>query len=344
MRAISTAIFSLLLTFTLITGVNTLSFAMGSKPPAPKDYCETEYPIMLVPGVSGFKTLIGFVDYWWQIPTNLRRSGATVRCVSLSACIGTEERGEQLLMQVEEFLAETGKDKVHLIGHSHGTTTSRYVACVRPDLVASVTAIAGPHRIMPTAKEFDDFTDLQKNVIAFGMDLFGEMFNILGNTNWPQNSKAMIADFSEEGTNSFNQKYPYGVPTENDAMEGDYYSNIPMVDESGEEKEYFVRFYSWTGAAGGGTNELDPVDFFFIAFGEYTDSLWTEEYKEMAGEIAHDSMVPVWSARFGKVIREDYHWNHLDESNMMFGLISPFASNPISVLRQHANRLQKDEK
>ncbi len=62
----------------------------------------------------------------------------------------------------------------------------------------------------------------------------------------------------------------------------------------------------------------------------------------LGGDIDHDGGVPVYSASFGKIIRNDYYWNHLDEINMMFGLISPFASNPVSVLRQHANRLQKD--
>ena len=57
-----------------------------------------------------------------------------------------EARGEQLIDQVETIVAITGKPKVNLIGHSHGGLDVRYVAAVRPDLVASVTAVAGPHK------------------------------------------------------------------------------------------------------------------------------------------------------------------------------------------------------
>jgi triacylglycerol lipase len=318
-----------------------LCFITACMPQVQKDYCKTEHPIMLVPGVSGFSTLIGFVDYWWRIPQNLRKGGATVRCASLSAVIGTEERGEQLLAQVEEFLAETDEEKVHLIGHSHGAPTSRYVANVRPDLVASVTTIGGVNRVVPHITSFDDLSNFQKKIIYTALDLFGEMFNVLGGTDWPQDGQGMIDSLNEEGMADFNSKYPYGLPKEDNSPEGDYYFYI----EDGDGQKHLVRFYSWTGIARGGTNILDLVDPFFTIYGKYTDSCILGDFEERAGEIAyeHDSLVPVWSARFGKVIREDYEWNHLDESNMMFGLIASFASNPVAVFRQHANRLQHDE-
>jgi len=40
------------------------------------------------------------------------------------------------------------------------------------------------------------------------------------------------------------------------------------------------------------------------------------------------------------VLRDDYGWNHLDEVNQLFGLRGLFASDPASVLRAQANRLQ----
>ncbi len=94
----------------MLTTMTTAVYAMGRMPPQqePRDYCETENPIMLVPGASGFNTLIGFVDYWWQIPKNLERDGAVVRASSLSAIIDPRTRGEQLIPQIEDFLAETG--------------------------------------------------------------------------------------------------------------------------------------------------------------------------------------------------------------------------------------------
>ncbi|MFW1886737.1 triacylglycerol lipase, partial [Acinetobacter nosocomialis] len=44
--------------------------------------------------------------------------------------------------------------------------------------------------------------------------------------------------------------------------------------------------------------------------------------------------------KFGKTIRDDYNWNHLDEVNQVLGISSIFAADPVSVYRQHANRLK----
>ncbi len=308
----------------------------------PKDYCETEHPIMLVPGVSGFSTLVGFMDYWWQIPRNLRNSGAVVRCASISAVNGPDVRGEQLIDQVEEFLAETGKDRVHLIGHSHGSPTARYVAHVRPDLVASVSSIAGGNRPLPFPDDsLDVLTEYQKNLLFTAFSLFGEMINVLGGTDWAQDGQALIYSSMGKDILQFNTRYPHGLPKTDSDPEGDYYAYVPGDDGT----RHFMRFYSWTGAAPGLTNPLDPFDPFAFVFGKLMDSYVTDEFEEKAGDLAHehDGMIMVWSARFGKVIREDYYWNHTDGSNMMFGLTSPFASNPIAVFRQHINRLQADE-
>ena len=106
---------------------------------------QTKYPIVLVHGLFGFDSLFG-VDYWYGIPSALQRSGARVFVAQVSAANSTEVRGEQLLAQVKNILAITGAAKVNLVGHSHGGPTVRYVAGVAPQLVASVTSVAGPHK------------------------------------------------------------------------------------------------------------------------------------------------------------------------------------------------------
>jgi triacylglycerol esterase/lipase EstA (alpha/beta hydrolase family) len=75
----------------------------------------------------------------------LRRGGATVIAVQVSPLSSTEVRGEQLLARIDEILRETGAARVNLFGHSQGSLTARYAAAKRPDLVASVTSVAGPN-------------------------------------------------------------------------------------------------------------------------------------------------------------------------------------------------------
>jgi len=40
------------------------------------------------------------------------------------------------------------------------------------------------------------------------------------------------------------------------------------------------------------------------------------------------------------VIRDDYAMNHLDEVNQTIGLTNLFETNPVTIYRQHANRLK----
>ena len=108
-------------------------------------YTKTKYPIVLTHGMLGFDSILG-VDYWYGIPSSLRSDGASVYITEVSQLNTSELRGEELLDQVEEIAAISGKGKVNLIGHSHGGPTVRYVAAIRPDLVASVTSVGAPHK------------------------------------------------------------------------------------------------------------------------------------------------------------------------------------------------------
>src|ERR1035437_7449878 len=108
-------------------------------------YTQTKYPLVFVHGLFGFDN-IGPFGYWYGIPSALTSDGAKVYITSVSAANSTEVRGEQLLTQVKQIIAATGAAKVNLIGHSHGGPTARYVASVRPDLVASVTSVGGVNK------------------------------------------------------------------------------------------------------------------------------------------------------------------------------------------------------
>ena len=62
-------------------------------------YTKTKYPIVLTHGMLGFDSLLG-VDYWYGIPSALRKDGATVYVTEVSQLDTSEARGEQLLEQV----------------------------------------------------------------------------------------------------------------------------------------------------------------------------------------------------------------------------------------------------
>ena len=55
---------------------------------------------------------------------------------------------------------------------------------------------------------------------------------------------------------------------------------------------------------------------------------------------ANDGLVGRCSSHLGKVIRDNYRMNHLDEVNQVFGLTSLFETDPVTVYRQQANRLK----
>jgi len=88
-----------------------------------------------------------------------------------------------------------------------------------------------------------------------------------------------------------------------------------------------VRYYSWGGTSVL-TNVLDASDAMMGAGALFFG--WEQ----------NDGLVGQCSSHLGVVLRDNYGWNHLDEVNQIFGLRGLFASNPVSVIRAHANRLK----
>lgn len=278
-------------------------------------YTQTRYPIVLTHGMLGFDSMLG-IDYWYGIPHALRRDGAQVFVTEVSQLNTTELRGEELLQQVEEIIAISGKSKVNLIGHSHGGPTVRYVAAVRPDLVASVTSVGAPHK-------GSDVADLIRKVpegsageaiLAGLVNGMGSLIHFLSGSRStePQNALGTLESLNSEGAARFNAKYPQGLPT--------------TVCGEGAYKVNGVRYYSWSGTSPL-TNPLDASDALMGA-------------GSLAFSTANDGLVGRCSSHLGMVIRDNYRMNHLDEVNQVFGLTSLFETDPLTVYRQHANRLK----
>ena len=279
-------------------------------------YTETKYPIVLAHGLFGFDN-IGPVEYWYGIPSALRSDGAKVYATQVSAANSTEVRGEQLLTQVKQIIAVTGTGKVNLIGHSHGGPTARYVASVRPDLVASVTTVGGVNRGSKVADLLLGIApdgSLSNAVVVSITNGLASIINFLsGGKGLTQDSLAAAKSLSTAGSLKFNASHPEGVPT-SACGEGAYQVNG-------------VSYFSWSGAKAY-TNVLDPID----------PALALTSLAFMGAK--NDGLVASCSAHLGKVIRDDYAMNHLDEVNQTVGLVNIFETNPVTLYRQHANRLK----
>lgn len=295
-----------------------LALAVTAPRPAaawPWDHTQTKYPIVLAHGLGGFDELFGVYDYWYGIPFALTSGGARVFVTTVSQLNSTEARGEQLLAQVQQIVALTGKPKVNLIGHSHGGLDVRYVAAVRPDLVASVTSVGSPHK----GADLADFLranvqngSFTETVVAYFANALGTVLGLLTGHANPQDGIAALDSLTTAGLASFNARYPRGVPT--------------TACGEGAASVGGVRYYSWSGT-GILTNALDVSDAAMALTSLFYDQ-------------ANDGLVDRCSSHLGDVIRDDYFHNHLDEVNQVLGLVSIFESNPTTLFRNHANRLK----
>ena len=295
---------------TLGLSVSGATFASGGA----SEYAKTEYPIVLVHGFMGMDTAAGIIDYWYGIPEALEKDGADVHVVLVSAANTPEARGEQLIDQIEDILAETGAQKVNLIGHSHGSPTSRYAAAIIPDKVASVTGVAGVNN----GVEFADAIaageqDLISGILPFLADA---MSFVSGNDN-PNDMAAALASMTTAEMNTFNAAYSAGTISPGSCGEGEYTVNG-------------INYNSWSGRSdqlGHQTDLIDPTDLLFA----YTGSLYHRD---------NDGLVATCTSHLGKVIRDDYFLNHLDTVNGLVGMTNDLTTDPVGIFVSHANRLK----
>jgi triacylglycerol lipase len=280
-------------------------------------YTKTKYPIVLCHGMAGFDSLFGVYDYFYGIESSLTSGGAKVFVTHVPSFGATEARGEALLDQIEDIVAVSGAGKVNLVGHSHGGLDVRYVAAMRPDLVASVTTVGSPHK----GAELADFLRGNLKDGGFGEAVLGTFANSLGTLlgllsghTSPQDSVTALESLTTQGMAAYNAKFPAGLPT--------------SACGSGPASKDGVKFYSWSGHSTL-TNLLDVSDAPL--------ALSALVYKN-----DNDGLVGTCSSHFGTVIRDDYAMNHLDEVNQILGIVSLFGTNPKTAFRNHANRLKNE--
>lgn len=277
----------------------------------------TKYPIVLVHGVSGFDRVLGFVEYFHDIPDELREGNARVYVPNITAWHDAYRRGEQLHSYiVNHVLPHSGASKVNLIGHSLGGPTIRYVAGVNPDIVASVTTVNGTN----FGSGFADWGMRNFPEGSWGNGVLADLLNLLGNVTdalsgnpqYEQDALESVKFMTSSGADQFNKQFKAGKPS--------------SWCGEGASKVNGVRYFSW-GSTGYYTNVLDVSDTFMALTGSlgFSDS-------------NNDGLVHRCSQHWGDVIKSNYHLNHLDATNLLFGMTG--WTDPRDIYENHAERLR----
>ncbi len=276
-------------------------------------YTATRHPLVLVHGLFGFHS-IGSLDYFHGIADALREGGATVYAPAVSAANLSEVRGEQLLFELRALKAAYGHEKFHLIGHSHGGPTARYVAAVAPELVASVTTIGSPHTGSKTADGMKDLSQRSSVPAWLANTVSGAVSWLAGAPGLPQDALGALASLDSAGAAVFNRRFPQAMPF------------TPCGE--GAAVVNGVHYFSMGGTRVA-TNALDASDAVL--------SITSRDF----GDEPNDGLVGRCSSHWGMVLRDDYEWNHLDQVNQLLALRAPLSPDPLAVYRLHANRLRR---
>ncbi len=172
------------------------------------------YPIVLAHGFSGWKDIQALnIPYFYGVVEALNAAGETqVFTTQVDPYGATEVRGNELAPQIDQILAQTGKDKVNIIAHSQGGLDARYIISTLGygDRVASLTTISTPHRgtrvVDALLKNVPDWTDSLINAAA---DLLGtSVFDIESNSDMRASLETLSEHYVQTVFNPANPNDP----------------------------------------------------------------------------------------------------------------------------------------
>lgn len=276
-----------------------------------------KYPILLIHGLFGFEKIAGY-PYFYKIAEKLEQQGAIVFAPAVSAANTTEQRGRQLILQIEQILANTQANKVNLIGHSHGALTARYAAAHQPHLIASVTSVNG-------VNHGSEIADLLLNAMQnkLSMTITNQLikgllrFTSLLSTqpHLPQDFAGALGCLSTAGVSLFNQQYPQGLPH-------------TWGGEGAELASNGVYYYSWSGIL----NNLPLKASNKLSILHLASRYFTRERHQ------NDGLVGRFSSHLGKVIRSDYPMDHAAAINQLAGHCNT-SIDPVQLYSEHLQRL-----
>ena len=276
------------------------------------------YPIVLAHGFFGFEDFAGieFITYFYRVKSHLAAEGETlVFTPAVDPFAGSDERGLQLLAEVERIVHDTGYAQVNIIGHSQGGLDARVVAALRPDLVASVTTIATPHAGTPVADALVGITDyprLADLLDAFVRLIGAPIYSALGADT---SVTAALRQLSSVGMDEFNAMYPPDpdMPYFSIAGRSDNHPGGPECAAT-DSPAFITRW----------RRDLDPIDPLFILPEAINDG-------EIGPGHPNDGMVRVIDAHFGRFLG-CIPADHMDEVGHLFG-DSPGLGNDFDYLQ-----------
>lgn len=168
-----------------------------------------KYPILLVHGM-GFRD--GKISYWGRIPDALRRAGARVYLGGQDGNASVETNAAFLKVRLEEILAESGAEKVHIIAHSKGGLEARYLISTLKQgaHIASVTTIQSPHN---GSRTMDKLMKLPSPLMKLGCWVT-DLFHRISGDKCPQTYRCLeqlttkfAADFNRENPDDPDIRY-----------------------------------------------------------------------------------------------------------------------------------------
>ncbi|NRA40746.1 MAG: alpha/beta fold hydrolase [Pseudomonadales bacterium] len=333
---------------------------------APADnYSATKYPVVLVHGLYGFDDIFG-LEYWYDIPKVLRNGGSEVFVATVSGANSPAVRGEQLIAQLEQYKADSGKDRFHLFGHSLGAPTIRYAAANRPELVVSATSVAGANYGSEAANNDTLDPPLIKLIVGVMGNLLGHTIDLVSQQSFEQNLLAATDAMTVEGAEAFNNLYPQGLAAvfcngaENDPVNGfshginGPYTEIESVNSFDNFANYYSGALSLPNASGPFTiNDGNGIghNVYYYSFGgnqaetrkgDPLEGLHRSVSKLIDGD-DDDGFVERCSMHHGWVIKDNYPMNHLDVMNWFIGMRAANSPYPPSMYRAHVHFLKQLE-
>ncbi len=168
----------------------------------------TKYPIVLAHGFNASPSSVwGFNP---ALVEALRKDhGDRIFTTQVSPFNSVSKRAEELKIQVDKILEETGSKKVNIIAHSMGGLDARYLVSRLnyKDHVASITTISTPHYGTKIADDvYTTLGTIPNPPVKIFTNFVGQTYDSC--KNFDCDLRAALFDMSENANNQFNQQTP----------------------------------------------------------------------------------------------------------------------------------------